>query len=75
MEWKRFLLFNALGAVTWVTVIALAGYAFANEFSSLIDYFEKVSWVIAAGLFTLGYLLWRRQKKKFKQRQRSDRAA
>jgi membrane protein DedA with SNARE-associated domain len=56
-------------------VIALAGYAFANEFSSLIDYFEKVSWVIAAGLFTLGYLLWRRQKKKFKQRQRSDRAA
>jgi membrane protein DedA with SNARE-associated domain len=75
MEWKRFLLFNALGAVTWVTAISLAGYAFANEFSSLIDYFEKASWVIAAGLFTLGYLLWRRQKKKFKQRHRSDRAA
>jgi membrane-associated protein len=75
MEWKRFVLFNALGAVTWVTAIGLTGYAFANEFSSLIDYFEKGSWVLAAGLFTLGYVLWRRQKKKFKEHQRSDRAA
>lgn len=75
MEWNRFLLFNALGAVTWVTAISLTGYAFANEFSSLLDYFEKGSWAIAAGLFGLGYFLWRRQKKNFKERHRGDRAA
>lgn len=75
MEWKRFLFFNALGAATWVTVIALTGYAFANEFSSLLDYFEKASWAIAAGLLALGYYFWRRQKKKFEERHRRDRAA
>lgn len=75
MGWNRFLLFDALGAVTWVTAISLTGYAFANEFSSLLDYFEKGSWAIAAGLFGLGYFLWRRQKKNFKERHRGDRAA
>ncbi len=71
MEWKEFLLFNALGAVTWVTAMALAGYAFANEFNTLLDYFEKLSWAMAAGLFALGYWLWHRQKKRFEQRQRN----
>ena len=75
MEWKRFVFFNALGAATWVTAIALTGYAFANEFSSLLDYVEKASWAIAAGLFALGYYFWRRQKKNFKQRHGQDRAA
>lgn len=75
MEWKRFLVFNALGAATWVTAVALTGYAFANEFSTLLDYFEKASWAIAAGLFGLGYFLWRRQKKHFKERHRNDEAA
>jgi membrane-associated protein len=75
MEWKRFLLFNAMGAATWVTAIALTGYAFADEFDTLLAYFEKGSWAIAGGLFALGYFLWRRQKKKFEQRQRRDKAA
>jgi len=75
MEWKKFLLFNALGAATWVTAMAMLGYAFANEFQTLLSYFEKLSWAMAAGLFTLGYLLWRRQKKRFRERQRSLKAA
>lgn len=79
MEWKRFFIFNVLGAVTWVTAISLTGYAFANEFSSLMEYFEKASWALAAGLFTIGYLIWRKQKKGYKQRKRErkldDRAA
>jgi membrane protein DedA with SNARE-associated domain len=75
MPWKRFMLFNALGAAVWVSSMALIGYAFANEFQTLLDYFEKGSWIIAAGLFTVGYLLWHRQKKHFKERQHSDKAA
>ncbi|HZP22989.1 MAG TPA: hypothetical protein VFB04_06055 [Terriglobales bacterium] len=63
MERKRFLTFNALGAAVWVTSIALTGYVFGNEFNSLLDYFEKASWAIAGGLFTLAYLIWRREKK------------
>lgn len=68
MEWKRFALFNALGAATWVTAMALTGYAFANEFQTLLDYFEKLSWAVAGGLFALGYILWRRKKKKYRER-------
>ena len=75
MEWKRFFVFNVLGAATWVTSMAFIGYAFANQFSSLLDYFENGSWAITAGLFGLGYFVWRRQKKKFRQRKREDRAA
>jgi hypothetical protein len=50
--------------------MSLTGYLFANEFQTLLDYFEKASWIMAAGLLAFGYYLWRRQKKHYKQRQR-----
>ncbi len=75
MEWREFLLFNALGAATWVTGMALIGYGFADEFDTLLGYFEKLSWAMAAGLFALGYWLWHRQKKRFRERQHGRRAA
>ena len=68
MQWKRFLKFNVLGAATWVSVMSLTGYAFANEFESLLGYIEKASWGIAGGVFLVGYLLWRRQKQSYKER-------
>jgi len=68
MCWKRFLLFNLLGAVTWVCAVAWAGYTFASQFESLLGYIEKLSWVISGGLFGIGYWLWRRQKKRYRQR-------
>lgn len=68
MDWKKFLIFNALGGATWVTSIAVTGYEFANQFQTLLGYFEKISWVMAGGLFAVGYFIWRHQKKKFKQR-------
>jgi len=65
MEWKEFFLFNALGAATWVTTIALLGFAFANQFSNLLTYFERVSWIMLIVLVAIGYLMWRYQKKRF----------
>ena len=70
MEWKKFALFNALGAAVWVTAVASIGYAFAGEFNTLLGYFEKASWAMAAGLFTLAYLIWRREKKKYREQHR-----
>ncbi len=69
MEWRQFVIFNALGAAAWVTSMALAGYLFANEFQTLVEYFEYAGWAMAAGLFTLGYVLWRRHKKHYKEEQ------
>jgi len=71
MEWKRFFKFNLLGAATWVTAMSFLGYAFANEFDSLLDYIEKASWVIAGGLLLTGYLIWRRQKHQYRQQEHS----
>jgi membrane protein DedA with SNARE-associated domain len=72
MDWRKFLLYNALGAATWVTSIAMIGFAFANQFNTLLGYLEDAAWAMAAGIFTLGYLLWRKQKKRFKERQRAE---
>ena len=65
MDWKRFLVFNALGAATWVTAISLTGYGFATQFHSLLGYFEKASWGISGGVFLIGYLIWRGKKKEY----------
>ena len=70
MKWKRFLQFNILGAAAWVTTITLVGYAFANEFQTLLGYIEKASWGIAAALFLTGYLIWRREKREYKHHRR-----
>jgi len=67
MEWKRFVVFNALGAAVWVTVISFIGYGFANEFNTLLGYMEKASWAIAAVLFAVAYLIWRHQKKTYRK--------
>lgn len=67
MEWREFFLYNVLGAATWVTAIALTGYAFANEFDSLMGFLEKISWVIAGGVFCVGYFVYRHKKKELRQ--------
>jgi membrane protein DedA with SNARE-associated domain len=68
MEWRRFFKFNALGAATWVTVMSFLGYLFGATMATFEDYFEYASWSIAAVLFTIGYLLWRRYRKSYIKR-------
>ncbi|MGH9588134.1 MAG: hypothetical protein ACRD3F_14375 [Acidobacteriaceae bacterium] len=70
MEWKKFLLFNVLGAASWVLAISFSVYAFADVFNSLLGFLEKLSWIIAVVVFTVGFILWRRKKKSL-QRQKN----
>jgi membrane-associated protein len=56
MRWPRFSLFNALGAVTWVTVISLAGYFFGRQWSTLVRVFKDADYVLLALVVLL--LLW-----------------
>ena len=67
MRWRRFFKFNLLGAASWATTIAFTGYAFANAFNTLLGYIEKASWAIAGGLLLTGYLIWRRQKRRYQE--------
>lgn len=70
MKWSRFFKFNLLGAATWVIAMAFIGYAFASEFNTLLGYIEKGAWAIAAGVLATGYLIWRRQKHRYRARHR-----
>jgi membrane-associated protein len=61
MEWKRFALFNFLGAVTWVSVIAGVAYAFGSQLDRLLEFMSDFNWiVIGLVVAAIVYFLWRR---------------
>jgi membrane-associated protein len=68
MHWRKFLLWNALGAASWVCVIVALGYGFGHAFNSLLDFFEKADLAIMAAIIGLGFYLWRRYTKRKRHR-------
>jgi len=73
MEWRRFFIFNVLGATAWVFSMSFAGYAFGASLKNFTDYFNYVSWSLAGILFLTGYLIWRKHKKSFRRRDHKHR--
>ncbi|HET9741622.1 MAG TPA: DedA family protein [Terriglobales bacterium] len=71
MNWRKFALFNFLGAAVWVTFISLIGYAFASQFSSLLSFFKKADIAIMVAVAVIGYYFWHRHKKRQKRKKRS----
>lgn len=60
MRWRAFVLFNFLGAVVWVTIIASAGYLFGRHWRTLLRAMQRVN--IAALIVAVAvilYLWWR----------------
>ena len=63
MRWQSFALFNFLGAITWVTVIAGAGYLFGQHWRNLaraIRHFNIAAVIVAAAVVL--YLWWRQRR-------------
>jgi membrane-associated protein len=63
MEWKRFALFNFLGALVWVVVIASLGYSFGSQWGRLLELMKEANWIILA-VFAVAvlFILWKRQR-------------
>jgi LPXTG-motif cell wall-anchored protein len=57
MQWTEFLLFNFLGAASWVTTIACVGYFFGSQVDRLVRTMSHVNLVIG-GLVLLAAALW-----------------
>lgn len=60
MQWRRFVLYNFLGAAVWVSVIASVGYLFGQHWHRLLRIVGRanvVVFVLAATLVT--YLWWK----------------
>ena len=64
MHWPRFALFNFLGAVTWVSVIAGIAFAFGSQLDRLLAFMRDANWIIlaviaSAIIFWIVYRRWR----------------
>lgn len=47
MQWRRFLLFNLLGAIAWVVTISLVGYFFGRQWDWLVEMMGRANAVMA----------------------------
>ncbi len=62
MPWRTFVLFNALGALVWVTVMAVAGYLFGRHWSALVLFLGRLNFaILIAVVVVVLYLLWTRR--------------
>ncbi len=60
MPWKRFVVFNFLGATVWVTVISAIGYLFGSHLDTLIRLVKRLDLLLAVGAAIIAVCLWRR---------------
>jgi len=63
MPWQKFLVFNFLGAVVWVTVISGAGYLFGRHWEHLEQNVKRFDLVAAVCLILILALLWWRNRR------------
>lgn len=62
MPWRKFLLFNFLGAVTWVSAVATVGFVFGREFEGVLRTFDDLNWIVFAlviGALVVAYFHFR----------------
>ena len=63
MPWKRFMVFNFLGALLWVSVISSAGYLFGQHWDELEVYIKRFDVALAvAALIAIAWIWWRRKR-------------
>jgi len=64
MKWPRFALFNFLGAVVWVSVIATLGYTFGSQVDRLLEWMKDVNWIaLGVVLAVIIFFWWRRGRR------------
>lgn len=63
MEWKRFALFNFLGALVWVTTIAGVAYAFGSQLDRLLALMGDVNWIVLSVVVAMMLLFWLRSRR------------
>ncbi len=63
MKWPRFALFNFLGAVVWVSVIATLGYVFGSQLDRLLAFVKDFNWaVLAIVAIVVIFIWWKRRR-------------
>jgi membrane-associated protein len=62
MPWKKFAIFNVLGATLWVLVISAVGYKFGKHWDQLMEFVQRMNIIVAvvALIVALAVWYWRR---------------
>jgi membrane protein DedA with SNARE-associated domain len=63
MPWKKFLLYNFLGASLWVTVIAGAGYLFGRHWARMVEDLKRFDLIVAVVVLLAALYLWWRGRR------------
>jgi membrane protein DedA with SNARE-associated domain len=63
MPWPRFLLFNCLGAITWVATISILAYFFAVNLPLLLEILTRSGWALLALVMLLGVLFYLKRRR------------
>lgn len=62
MRWSSFLVWNALGGLTWATLIGLAGYLLGSSAGNVVEAFGLYG-LAALALALLALLIWHRRQR------------
>jgi membrane protein DedA with SNARE-associated domain len=63
MPWRKFLVFNFLGAVLWVSVIASVGYLFGKHWDGLVDLVQDTNLAVAIVVVVVCIFFWWKRRK------------
>jgi len=63
MPWRRFVLFNFLGAALWVSVISCAGYVFGQHWERLVEIVSRANAIVFAVAVILVLAIWWRYRR------------
>jgi len=63
MSWKKFLLFNFLGASLWVTAVATVGYLFGSHWARLVQDLKRLDITVAIVVLLAAFYFWRRGRR------------
>jgi membrane protein DedA with SNARE-associated domain len=64
MPWRKFMVFNFLGAAVWVTVISGAGYLFGRHWERLVRDMKVFDIGVALVVLVAAAILWWRHRRK-----------
>jgi membrane protein DedA with SNARE-associated domain len=64
MPWKKFAVFNSLGAVVWVMVISSVGYSFGSRWRVLMHFMKRFDFALAVAFLLIAAILWWRSRQK-----------
>jgi len=63
LHWRKFAIYNFLGAVVWVSVISVAGYLFGRHWEKVADIMKNVNIAVFVGVAVVVMIVWWRRRK------------